>query len=111
MKYVSIAILVSVLMLFSCKEKEKEKENKNPRIEIEVFRIEDARPTAWGYDIYLDGKKYVHQPHIPAISGIRGFDSRGDARKTADMIARKIRKGIMPPTISVEELDSLGVLK
>jgi hypothetical protein len=65
----------------------------------------------WGYDIYMNGKRYIHQPHIPAISGNKGFATEEDARKAGGLVVHKIRNNIMPPTIDVDELDSLGVLK
>jgi hypothetical protein len=64
----------------------------------------------WGYDIYLNGKLYVHQPNIPAVSGNNGFVSEEYAAKVAEFVIEKIRKHILPPTVSVFELDSLKVL-
>lgn len=64
----------------------------------------------WGYKILADGKTYINQPHIPAVSGSQGFESEEKAAKTADFAIYKLEQGIMPPTISVNELDSLGVL-
>jgi hypothetical protein len=63
----------------------------------------------FGYDI-LDGQKVViHQPHVPAMPGIVGFKTREDARKVGDLVVKKISAKIFPPTVSVEELDSLGL--
>ena len=65
----------------------------------------------WGYDIYVDGKLYVHQPHIPATSGNTGFKNERDAKNTAELVVKKIKKNILPPSISIEELEKLGVVK
>ena len=65
----------------------------------------------WGYDIYNNGKLYIHQTSIPAVSGNRGFETEEAAKKAGDFVAYKIQNNIMPPTVSVEELDSLGVHK
>lgn len=79
-------------------------------VTVKVFSNEgDAQLKGFGYDIYIDGKRYVHQPHIPAVAGSRGFATEADARKTAEFAAYKIQHNIMPPSISAQELDSLGV--
>ncbi len=61
----------------------------------------------WGYDIYKDKQLLVHQPNIPAIEGSRGFSSEEKAISVANLTIQKLRSGIMPPTIRIEELDSL----
>lgn len=65
----------------------------------------------YGYKIYIDGKLYINQPNIPALPGMAGFESEEDASKTAKLAISKIREGIMPPTITVNELRSLGIKK
>lgn len=107
-----------LLILFSCKETKKENPKENPylnaEIEIQVFRNDTTADSAlggFGYNIFLYKGLYVHQPHIPAINGNRGFTSAADAEKTGGLTAFKIRNNIMPPSLSVKELDSLGVLK
>ena len=64
----------------------------------------------WGYQILKGSKVYINQPHVPAISGNKGFSNELDAKKTAEFALYKINNGIMPPTLSKLELDSLGVL-
>ena len=106
-------------ILSGCSEKNREGDaryEKNnakpdtPGITVKTFPL-DSLKSAWGYDIYMNGKLIVHQPHIPAIAGTKGFSSEEDARKTAALMALKIKNNIMPPTVSVKELDSLGILK
>ena len=76
-------------------------------VTFKVFRNETGE--GFGYDIYIDGKRYVHQPNIPAVAGNRGFSTEADAQKTAAFVAYKIIHNIMPPSVSVEELDSIGI--
>jgi hypothetical protein len=64
----------------------------------------------WGYQILNNGAIYINQPHIPAISGVKGFDNESDAITTAELMIYKLKNGIFPPTISLEELDSLEVI-
>ena len=77
-----------------------------PKTEVKPFQLKEG----WGYDIFVDGKKYVHQENIPAIQGIHYFRTQQDAKKAGEFVATKIKKNIMPPTVSPEELDSLKVL-
>ena len=71
----------------------------------------DSAIKGWGYDIYADGVLYIHQPHIPAVPGNKGFQSAQKAETAGNFAVYKIRNNIMPPSVSVKELDSLGVLK
>lgn len=64
----------------------------------------------WGYDIMEGSVRRIHQPHIPAVQGNQGFKSGADAAKVAEKIIEKLDNGIMPPTISVDEMRDLGVL-
>ena len=64
----------------------------------------------WGYQILNNSSLYINQPHIPSIQGNNGFDTEEKAQTTADFMVYKLNNGIFPPTVSPEELDSLGVL-
>ena len=74
-------------------------------IGIQTFKTNDG----WGYDIYLKQEKYIHQDIIPSVPEHHGFKSEADARKTANFVVSKIRRNIIPPSVTPEELDSLGV--
>ncbi|GAB4133684.1 MAG: hypothetical protein Fur0041_06160 [Bacteroidia bacterium] len=63
----------------------------------------------WGYDLYIDGKKSIHQPFIPAVSGNRGFATKEEAELVAQLAVKKLQSGMGLPTISLEELDSLKI--
>ena len=76
-------------------------------VTFETFQNDDA---SWGYKIYLDGKLYVNQPHVPAVQGKSGFKSREDAEQTAILVSDKVKNGISPPTVSKDELKELGVI-
>jgi hypothetical protein len=70
-------------------------------------------PTAngYGYQIYSDGKLLIEQKNIPAVQGMQYFKTDFQAKRTGDFVAEKIRKGIMPPSVTRNELDSLGVIE
>jgi hypothetical protein len=63
----------------------------------------------WGYEIYQAKKRYIIQPNIPAISGNKGFASKGDAQKVAALMLKKIMNHELPPTITIEELNALHI--
>ena len=65
----------------------------------------------FGYDIYVYGAVLIHQPSRPGLPGNAGFATEEDTRKVAELVIKKIRNNEMPPTVTVEELRGLGVLK
>ncbi len=99
-------------------EKQKNNPQENPykdaKIEVRVFKNDtvkqETKYSGYGYDIYVFGARQVSQPHMPGMPGVSGFKTAVDAKKVGDFIAYKIRNNIMPPSVTVSELDSLGVL-
>jgi hypothetical protein len=73
-------------------------------------RIFEAEGGSFGYDILAEGRTLIHQPHAPALPGNLGFKTRAQAQKVADFVVEKVKKGEMPPTISVEDLKKLEAL-
>ena len=78
-------------------------------IEVKTFK-NDTVLKGFGYDIYVDNDLKVHQPHIPAVSGNKGFSTEEKAKRAGEFVGNKFRNNIMPPSVSPKELDSLGVL-
>lgn len=74
------------------------------------FELFETPGLGWGYKIFDNGTLFINQPHIPAIPGNKGFSSKEKAEITAKFAVLKMEQGFVPPTISPEELDSLGVL-
>lgn len=115
----SLILFVStVIILSSCSDSPKEdvvsvkEQSKERSFEVEVFEVKDSSGIfqGWGYDIYVDQAKAIHQPTIPAISGIYSFKTKEDALKTGTFAADKMRSSGFLPTLSLDELDSLGVI-
>jgi len=121
-------ILVSIAIVTSCDQKKPLTEQSAPvqqqtapynpyldsKITVEVFKVDSIETNGsrgWGYDIMIDGKIYIHQPNIPAIMGNNGFSSEEQARAAGEFIVSKIMKNILPPSVTAEELDSLGLLE
>jgi len=78
---------------------------------ILTYQIIDAPDHTYGYDVFGDGALMIHQTSIPELAGNEGFKTKQDAGKIALLVIEKIRKGKMPPTISVDEMKTLGVIK
>jgi len=64
----------------------------------------------WCYDIYMGKKLFIHQPSIPGLPGNGGFKTKADAEKVAKLVIGKLKKGEMPPSVTIEEMKKLKVL-
>jgi len=82
-------------------------------MEVKTFEVKDSTGVSqgWGYDIYVNGKKTIHQPIIPAVPGNNSFKTESDAQKVGLFAIDKMIRGGSLPTILIKELDSLGVIK
>jgi len=119
-----IALIILVLVFVSCEDAipkeslkneglslkdkpvEAEKREKNSSV-CEVRTVENA--SGWGYEVWQNGAMVIKQEHIPAVQGIHAFSSQEQAQKAAEIIKAKIEQGIFPPTMSMAELQSIGV--
>lgn len=86
---------------------ESPKQSTKSNLSQRVFFTENV---GWGYQIFEGNTLLLKQEYIPAIQGNHAFESKKTAEVTAYFVLSKIEKGIFPPTLSVRELDSLGVL-
>ena len=75
------------------------------------FKIIQGTSTTWGYDILKDNAIFIHQPNIPGLPGTDGFKTKKDATKVAQLVLGKIKKGEIPPTVTMEALRALKVVK
>jgi hypothetical protein len=92
--------------------KKEVKQQKNPYASAKIaIKIIPSVKKTFGYDIFVNGKPLIHQPNIPALPGNDGFTTRERARKVAEFVVRKIRKNEMPPTVRIEDLNNMGVLR
>jgi hypothetical protein len=76
-----------------------------------TYNIVDAANSTYGYDVFVDGRLMIRQTSIPAMSGNEGFKTKDDVTKVAELVKYKTSKDEMPPTVTPEEMKSLGVIK
>jgi hypothetical protein len=94
------------------KEATQQKEKNNPYAKAQITtKIISSANKTFGYEIIVNGKTLVRQPSIPAMPGNDGFTTKEKAQKVADFVVKKIRNNEMPPTVTVEDLNKMGVLK
>jgi|ERR1051326_587950 hypothetical protein len=102
-------------MAAKAKQQPQENPYKDAKIDVVVYKNDtvkqDAKYTGYGYKILIFGAPQVNQPHRPGMPGLAGFNTAADAKKVGEFVAYKIRNNIMPPSITMQEMDSLGVLK
>lgn len=75
----------------------------NDSLQYETYPL----PEGWGYKLYMRYKLLVNQPNIPAVSGNASFKKETDARKIAKLASSKVASGQIPPTLTVEEVQTL----
>ena len=97
------ALLVCFAVIFFSKHKEGSQK---------VFIYAEPTQTVygWGYNIIAADKVYIKQEYMPAVPGKRGFKSEADALLVGKLVVKKITENKMP-TITIHELDSMGLYK
>ena len=100
-------LFIAFFIITSCANNSNEnaKQSSKQDISYEIFTTNYG----YGYNIYVNGKLYISQPNIPAIAGTAGFKTEKDAHKTAELAISKIKQGITPPTITLNELRAYGI--
>jgi hypothetical protein len=119
----------TAIFLFSCSSREEKsdppaqllqqeqpeitKPGTGQKMEVQTFEVtgETGKKAGWGYDLYVDGNRVIHQETMQAVQGIHYFKSEEEARKVGTYAMNKMKNSGDFPTISIEELDSLGVTK
>lgn len=74
-----------------------------------TWRVIQRLDNTYGYDIFNNGNLLIHQPAIPGRAGNKGFRTVAEAEKVVLLVVGKIKKGIMPPAVTQQELKELGV--
>ncbi|MCW3108088.1 MAG: hypothetical protein JWQ09_2594 [Segetibacter sp.] len=74
-----------------------------------TYVITSSEQNTFGYDILNHNKPTIHQPSIPGQPSNKGFATKEDAAKVAKLVITKMKKNIIPPTITQEELEDLKI--
>ena len=74
------------------------------------LKITNSEHSGFGFEILQGTSMLIIQPHIPAIQGIKGFKTKEQALVIGNYMIYKINHGIMPPSVSVQDLDSLKIV-
>ena len=77
----------------------------------EIFVITDSLGInhGYGYDIFQNSKRMIHQTTIPGEAGIGGFVSAEEAETVAKLVKQKMEAHSGFPTVNRVELDSLKI--
>ena len=105
-KYIIVAVLVFAIGVMLVHQFH---QHKTDLVFVEVRPISSSY--GWGYEIIAGAKVYIHQEFIPAIPGKHGFKTSEDALRVGRKVVSKISAGQLPPTITVDELRELGIVK
>jgi hypothetical protein len=118
-----MSTVILILFIFACRhtgtslstdnsaaQEVKQKENLYAKAEI-ITKIIPSVNNTFGYDIYVYGRPFVHQPNIPGLPGNEGFTTEERAQIVAEFVVKKIRNNHMPPTVTIEDLNTMDVLK
>lgn len=63
----------------------------------------------YGYIISANDKPIIIQEHIPGIQGLAGFKDEKSSKAVAELMVYKLNNNIMPPSVTIAELDSLNI--
>lgn len=116
-RFVTLFLLFALLA--SCSDAKPREEQSQPLLAPEesgftftIFPIIDSLGSShgMGYDVYNGSKRMIHQTSIPGEQGNEGFSSREDAEKVAKLVVHKLELNQGFPTISRNDLDSLGIV-
>lgn len=79
-------------------------------IEAKTYEVKDAsgKSSGWGYDLYVEGKRTIHQEIFPGLPGNNSFQSEEDARRMGQLAADRMKLTGTFPTIVPNDFDSLG---
>ena len=75
-----------------------------------TFQIIPAPKNIWGYDIYTDERLTIYPPVVSSIPCNEGFKTKAAAQKIAELVINNMKKGEMPPSITIKEMKKLKVL-
>jgi hypothetical protein len=82
-------------------------QTEKPRYTSNVYYLEDV---GWCYQVFRGPKMILNQKHVPAVQGIKGFETKDKAEIAVNFIMERVLAGNERPSVTPEELDSIGAI-
>ena len=89
---ITIAVVIAVAIPFIYRR------GKSENVDYKTFHTKGG----WGYDIVVNGKTFIHQQYIPAISEEKEFETEVQAKETAQLVIYKLKNNKLPTLSKVE---------
>jgi hypothetical protein len=106
------AVLLLTAGLYACQTRQNGHRQELGAAAIPLVKVSTfASGKGWGYEVKVNGRRFIYQPIIPVVGDNRPFGSEEKARNTGELVAYKIKHNLLPPALSRNELDSLRVLE
>lgn len=102
-----LLLLFYVVLVQQQKSEFIQKQEKEGYVFVQVLPIQSH--LGWGYDIFLNRKKYIHQEFIPGIFGRRGFETKEEALRVGNRVVANATGKKGSPAISFADLRELGI--
>jgi hypothetical protein len=78
-----------------------------PKYSSKVYYLQNV---GWCYQVFRGTKMILNQKHIPAVQGIKGFETKEKAEIAVNFIMERVIAGNERPSVTPEELDSIGAI-
>jgi hypothetical protein len=75
-----------------------------------TYQVIPANDHTWGYQILVDNTIMIKQATLPGLPGSNGFATKKAAEDVAKLVITKMKKGEMPPTITIDEMKKLKAI-
>lgn len=90
--------------------RDKNEDTTNNVITTSDYSVKSTKQeNGWGYEIYKESKLLINQKNIPAVQGNQVFLTEKEALKVGELVLNKLLQNQFPPTITTEELTTLGI--
>jgi len=112
LKYASpIPVVALLLLICSCRGTDRSAQEVRTLAADSVYevRVYATQGSGYGFAVYRQGLKVIDQPHIPVVQYLQAFATEMDAGRVAELVKRKLEENSFLPTVSLQELDSLGI--
>ena len=100
------ALCPLLVVAVACGSDTEKRQKSNQQISYVVL---GNKQTGYSYQIFISEKLLIDQTEIPAVGGLQKFRSIEQAEKVAKLVITKFNRNSEPPSVTINELDSLGI--